>query len=106
MSIISLIQNEQKAWVKHNFPTSTPLWVSALGVAEESGELCHAVLKQSQGIRGDHSAEMIDAIGDITIYLIDLCNKLGLDFESVVHLTWQTVKQRDWIKYPKNGVSE
>lgn len=103
------IQGEQKAWVAYNFPDSRPLWVSALGVSEEAGELCHAVLKQSQDIRGSkegHDDEILDAIGDITIYLMDLCNKLGWNFEAVVEQTWKQVKQRDWQKFPTNGRTE
>jgi NTP pyrophosphatase (non-canonical NTP hydrolase) len=103
------MQLEHKVWVEHNFPNSTELWVPALGVAEEAGELCHAILKMSQGIRGtkqEHRAAVEDAVGDICIYLMDLCNKMDLSFELSILRTWREVRQRDWIKYPKNGRTE
>lgn len=112
MSVLSRIQLEQAEWAQRNFPDSMgpeKLYVPALGVAEEAGELCHEVLKLDQGIRGtytEHLDNTIDAVGDITIYLLDLCNKLNIDFESCVINTWQIVKQRDWVKYPKDGRTE
>jgi NTP pyrophosphatase (non-canonical NTP hydrolase) len=105
------IQAEQKAWATYNFPMSEgqdKLWISALGAAEEVGELCHAVLKRHQGIRGtevEHIAAIEDGIGDICIYLIDLCNRLGLDFEVCIDKTWAIVIQRDWQVNKQNGVS-
>lgn len=109
MSILTEIQKENKEWVQHNFPANTQLWEPTLGVAEEAGELAHAVLKLHQSIRGtkdEHIEAITDAVGDISIYLIDLCNKLGIDFEQAIYETWQTVRLRDWIKYPKDGRTE
>lgn len=102
-------QIENAIWVKHNFPNSVELWEPALGVAEEAGELAHTILKLHQGIRGtkeEHMEMMEDAIGDICIYLMDLCNKAELDLTLCILKTWKQVRQRDWITFPKNGVSE
>ncbi len=121
------IQLEQKEWSEHNFPGSAshcPL----LGVGEEIGEfaevsasdrhvvelskalgrLNHSHLKKEQGIRvnQDHAEEAMDAIGDILIYLGDYCNKKGYSMESILTSTWNQVRQRDWIKHPKNGLTE
>lgn len=74
-----------------------------------AGELCHSILKMIQGIRGteeEHLEAIKDAIGDISIYLIDMCNMLNIDFESVIQETWKVVRERDWQKYPKNGRTE
>lgn len=90
------LQAEVKEWATHNFPEAERV-DPVLGVAEETGELCHAVLKMKQGIRTseDHMEEAIDAIGDLVIYLADVCNKYGFDLESIVYSTWDEVKQRD-----------
>ena len=98
------LQEEQKQWVKHNFG-ERPSWMPLLGAVEELGELAHAHLKESQGIRlsEDHTENAKDAVADIVIYLADYCSSRGFDFESIVQETWNDVKQRDWKKDPING---
>jgi NTP pyrophosphatase (non-canonical NTP hydrolase) len=92
------LQAELAPWVAHNFgdrPWQQPL----MGVAEEVGELNHALLKQWQGIRGmreEHEAAAKDAVADIVIYLADLCNARGWDFGAIVEETWARVSKRDW----------
>lgn len=103
----SRLQEEQRPWVEHNFPKRKahhPL----LGVQEEVGELSHAHLKAEQGIRvsEDHEDMGKDAVGDITIFLADYCSAMGWDFEECVKTTWDNVKKRDWIRFPKNGLNE
>jgi NTP pyrophosphatase (non-canonical NTP hydrolase) len=73
---------------------------------EELGELSHAFLKKHQRIRmdEDHDAAMVDAIGDLVIYLAGFCNAAHLDLASSVEATWIGVKKRDWVKYPERGV--
>ena len=81
--------------------------MAVLGAAEEVGELAHAFLKMEQGIRGkreEHEANMKDAVGDCVIFLMDLCNQMGWDFENIVDTTWSQVKQRDWKKNSHEGV--
>ena len=95
------IQEEIGAWSKKNFGHEGKTHHPLLGVAEEVGELCHAHLKQEQGIRGtkeEHEADAIDAIGDIAIYLMDYCNRRGFSFNDIVWQTWSKVKERDWNK--------
>ena len=105
-SVIKRLQEEQKPWVAHNFG-DRPAWMPLLGVMEELGELAHAFLKNAQGIRKqDYDAKQKDAVADIIIYLSDFCNSQGYDMEELVDITWKEVKQRDWRRYPKNGVSE
>ena len=89
-------QEEVREWVNKNFPNGDKLH-PVLGVCEEAGELCHSVLKQEQGIRinEDHSKKMQDAIGDIVIYLMDVCNKYDFSFSGCILLAWDEIKRRD-----------
>ena len=103
-------QTEQRQWIEHNFP-NTNADEQLLGVVEEVGELCHAVLKSKQKIRGgeSQSASMekeMDAIGDILIYLTGFCNKRGYSLHDILFHTWNAVSERDWIKYPKTGLPD
>jgi len=101
------VQVSQKPWVKRNFG-NRPSWMPLVGVMEELGELAHHFLKMHQGIRGtkaEHMAQIKDAVADIVIFLCDFCSAHGIDLESEVITTWAKVKQRDWKKDPKNGVT-
>lgn len=54
-----------------------------LGVAEEIGEACHAILKNYQGIRGFEDADKFhhalkDALGDIMVYMSHWCHLHGV----------------------------
>ena len=102
--MIREIQEKQKAWQEKNFGES-PSYHSLLGISEEVGELCHAHLKEEQGIRTDqdHLNEIKDALGDIFIFCCSYANARGIDLETVVEYTWEKVEKRDWKKYPVNG---
>lgn len=101
------LQNEQKEWSDHNFPNRTN-YHPLLGAIEELGELAHAHLKDEQKIRTneDHFNNKVDAVADIIIYLCDYCTLNGIDIQGALEITWERVKQRDWIKYPKNGITK
>jgi NTP pyrophosphatase (non-canonical NTP hydrolase) len=62
-------------WADQNFDVHLP----ELGVAEEIGELTHAILKREQKIRGEAkrrtNAEIKDALGDAAIYMLHLAYK-------------------------------
>lgn len=101
------LQAEVKPWVDHNFgphPSYRPLF----GAMEELGELSHAFLKKEENIRvsEDHDALMKNSVADIIIFLADFCNSMNYDLSDLVQKTWNSVKQRDWKRYPKNGISE
>lgn len=75
-------------WSKKNFGDQDP--VNCLfGIAEELGELCHAHLKDKQGIRlnkNEVEFKRKDAIADTVIYLLDFTARLGIvidDFTEV-----------------------
>lgn len=102
------LQRRALEWAAHNFPDK-PSWQPLLGAAEEIGELCHAHLKDVQGIRGTKEEWLEakkDAIGDTIIYLLDYCNKEGLDIEECIMTAFNEISQRDWIRFPKNGKTE
>lgn len=107
MRPIPKLQAAMKSWLEYNFPGTTS-FEQFSGVVEEVGELAHAMLKMSQGIRGtkeELEEKERDAIGDVAIYLINYCNTRGYDFEKILHTTWEkVVEKRDWQKNKENGV--
>jgi NTP pyrophosphatase (non-canonical NTP hydrolase) len=108
------IQAEIFEWSTRNFgelPNSQiPLRISSfLGMVEEVGELAHAVLKWSQGIRGtaeEHQAEVEDSIADLLVYTLDFCARNNMDAEMLLANVWAKVKLRDWKKNAATGVVE
>lgn len=78
------IQEEQKPWVKHNFPGRKD-YEPLIGIIEELGELSHAHLKEIQGIRTNenHIENARDAVADIVIYIADYCSGRGYDLQGI-----------------------
>lgn len=111
MTQLSDIQSRLAIWQNNNFPTKDKprlLLQCTLGVAEESGELCHAVLKRDQGIRGTHAEntdKMRDAIGDIAIFAMQICSAEGFDFEQVIIDTAEQVLNRKWSTTKKEPLN-
>jgi len=103
---IGIAQKQHYAWVQRQ-PFWNADWQDPLmGITEEVGELNHALLKQKQGIRGtyaEHEDAAKDAVGDIFIYMMDLCNRRDWDLETIFQQTWNKVMQRDWKKDSKSG---
>lgn len=104
------LQVQSQEWRERCFPPEhRTAAMQAMGVAEETGELCHAILKMTQGIRGseyEHKVEAADAVGDIIIYLAGVCSSLDLDLDDCVHTAWAQVKNRDWSTYKETGVAD
>ncbi len=78
----------------------------ALGVCEEAGELDHAILKHEQGVRGydDENyfhTQLQDAIGDTGVYLMELCQEMGWNFETILKGVAQHVLDRNKDGYPE-----
>ncbi len=99
------LQEEVQTWQEYNFGTHDAI-DPLLGAVEELGELAHAHLKESQGIRGHPEAlqlEARDAVADCIVYLTDYCSVRGWDLDEIMRETWDQVKQRDWKKYPMTG---
>jgi len=114
VNLLDKLQGDLFGWQLHNFTEHGLIGEVnsdhlALGVGEEAGELQHAQLKMSQGIRGDkqkHISELLDAAGDINIYLMNLLSRHNLRLSIALLGAWEEVSNRDWKKFPKNGVSE
>ena len=97
------LQNEQYEWSKKKFGPQDSV-LPLLGVVEEIGELCHAVLKRRQGIHtGEYLVEEQDAIGDIVIFLMDYCNRRGFNLMHIVRHTWDQVSSRQFAVQRDDG---
>lgn len=91
--------------VLHHLATFQSLQRSLLNIGAGAGKLSHAVLKHAQRIRGMGDEALLrekagDAIADITIFAMNLCSNLGLDYETLVRETARDVMKRDWRKNP------
>lgn len=114
MFTFETLQNEHREWVVRNFGLTRPdvdgkFYQPVFGAMEEMGELAHSFLKRDQGIRGsyeEHTEKAKDAIGDITVFLADICSAQGWNYQEIVEQTWNHVKQRDWTKNKLTGVAE
>ena len=98
MSTLKRVQQEQVAWVAHNFG-DRPQWMPILGCMEELGELAHSFLKREQGIKGtheQHTADIRDALADVVIFLCDVASSQGIDLDAALAETWAIVRQRDF----------
>lgn len=100
---ISEYQQEIWSWAERNFGgiDICPLPNATLGLAEEAGEVCRAVLKDAQGIRGTHEewmAELKKELGDTFIKVIEVGARAGFDMDEVIANRWYEIKQRDWTK--------
>jgi len=106
--MLDLKQKQLREWQEKNFGVhkNDPLRC-ALGMAEEVGEVCHHVLKGTQGIRegvnGIDHKEVADGIADTLVYGIQLMTCLGLDATKEISEVIDKVLERDWVKNPDNG---
>lgn len=104
---LSTLQVQLARWQNENFTATTNEHL-ALGIAEEAGELCHAILKHVQKIRGmadrdAYRAAALDAVADISIYCMNLCTGLRADYGTLIEETAQNVMKRNWNKDKQTG---
>jgi NTP pyrophosphatase (non-canonical NTP hydrolase) len=101
------IQEEHTKWSMDNFDEQDVFKMLA-GVMEELGELAHALLKQSQGIRGsyqEHEEAGKDAVGDIVIFIIAVCMIKSWDLTTIIQDVWtKVVKKRNWKENKEDGL--
>jgi len=84
-------------WQRYNFGVQDPD-LALLGIFEECGELCHSQLKREQGIRGtkeEHDLDMIDAIGDVTIYTMNYLSGIDKKFPNFSQRTEVSKAEED-----------
>lgn len=95
--VLLVLQN--KIWVPDTGEMSAAQRAAPL--QEAVGRLAHAILKREQGIRGtahEHAVAARDAIGDICVYLMDLCHREGWYFGAILQEVSAKVLKRDWTK--------
>lgn len=118
---LSTLQQERNEWVAHNFPREETSHAhhSLMGATEEVlselipllvalGRANHHWIKMEARIRGteeEHIEKIKDAVGDTVVFLAGIATRLEFDFGECVQEVWDQVKQRDWVKYPTNGVT-
>lgn len=104
------VQRQSGLWRAIAYPDSVhdPLSQS-LGVAEEVGEMCHAVLKHRQGIRGYDiertRKEVGDAIADIIIYACAVADCYDLNVADELSKAWAHVRARNLVQNSDMGDS-
>lgn len=76
---VANLQYRLMVWERENFGTQRAM-ISAAGAVEEIGELLDAI---EYGTK----EEVVDAVGDIMVYLCQLCSKSRLDFASIIDST-------------------
>lgn len=127
MTYLRVLQEEIAQWSQDNFPKRTSdrnlfgvteklgelaehtleLVVPILHVFRQMGKCCHGNLKRSFGLRDSqefHEEKIKDAIGDMTIYLIEFCTLNGWDYQAILEDVWKEVRKRDWIDDPSMGL--
>lgn len=94
-------QAEVWGWARSNFgdvdQRGGDVVSATLGLAEEAGELCRAVLKQHQQIRGTHAewqAEIEKELGDVMIKCFDVAARAGIDMAEALDERWGSISQR------------
>lgn len=90
-------QTEIASWSAISYPRLTD-GEELIGIIEEMGELCRAVNKRRQGVRGTYAewtAEIEKELGDIFIKTADVCDRLGFTWSRLATKRWLTIKQRN-----------
>lgn len=88
MTTFETIQTEMVSWQEHNFP-GRPGWIPLMGMVEEIGELVEASLVHDE-------KEVLDAIGDVCIYLADYCNERQFNMSELWIELHKTITSYHW----------
>lgn len=88
MQNIETTQNKVIYWAKDKgLINQANITKQALKLTEEVGELASAIIK-------DKRDEQIDAIGDIQVVLIILCEQLNIDYNEALNSAYNVIKDR------------
>lgn len=113
ISDLNELQYVLSLWQKANFEEDecTAEWM-IVGATEELGEASHVLLKSRQKIREypfgfdeKAKADLEDAVGDICVYLMQLCTKTGISFGDALFNVSRKVLERNWVENRKDGES-
>lgn len=81
-------------WHGQRFPEAKASHI-ALKLAEETGEVCRALVESSFPSRSDHHRESLaDELGDVLIVLAALASKCGISLAKAVEARWKIVEAR------------
>jgi NTP pyrophosphatase (non-canonical NTP hydrolase) len=92
-------QADVAAWLEHNVGPTRHVEHQALVLAEEVGEVCRAVAKRAQGIRGTRAewTEQLQAeLADVLITVLALAATEGFDLNTAAARKWAVVTGRDF----------
>ena len=87
--------NEVKAW-RQAIPNRS-LKNAALALAEESGEVCRAVLKADEGIRRETRGNLGDEVVDVLITAIGVADEAGLDLAACIQSRWTVIRAKTFM---------
>lgn len=98
MGEIRELQQQIGEWKDREFERHpADAYLSQFVVYEELGELCRAVVKGAQNIRGTSEywhEQKEGEVGDILISLLGYCHRVGIDAEAAVTAKWEIVGAR------------
>jgi len=101
------IQAQFKEWFDKNLSRGVQedRFCNAMGIGEEAGEILHMVRVDFQGIREGLDKEKVrdeimDGVGDVIIYAMNLCSLYGINIEDAIAKTASKVLKRDWVNNP------
>ena len=96
MGEIRELQAEVGEWLEANFDKPN-IYLSALVLVEEVGELARALAKGADDIRGGSDfweEQRRKEAGDVGISLMAFCYRAGIDFEDALTEGWKIVSAR------------
>ena len=75
---------------------------------EEVGELAKAARKREKAMRTDAQSAVFDIeleAADVFLFLLDICNRYGVDLEKALRKKEEINKTRSWAANSEQGVS-
>jgi dCTP diphosphatase len=87
--------SEERGWGKHHAPKNLVMALS-VEVAELVEHFTWLTAEQSTELGPEELQEVADEVGDVLIYLVNLCSQLGIDPVRAAHEKLEKAKR----KYP------